>query len=186
MTFIVVVVTALIGLSISGANNAAAWVYFAALVALAIIIGIAFTVIRFLKLEGQRRNLRLLSLSNVDQMSGLEFEEYVAELFRAQGHKIQMTPTNDYGVDIILQKDGIRTAVQTKRYSKPVNQAAVREVVAGMLRYKCSKCMVATNNTFTKSAIELANSNYCKLIDRDRLAQLVAQTQTQAAPVRPV
>jgi len=175
--FAIVVIAGVIGITLAGSNNSLSSMYLLLIVTLVAIVGLAFSVLRFWQLQEKRRNLRLLTLADVDTMSGLEFEAYVAELFRAQGYKVQMTPINDYGVDIILQKDGVRTAVQTKRYSKPVNQAAVREAVAGMLRYKCSKSMVVTNNTFTKSATELARSNLCRLIDREHLAQLAANAQ---------
>jgi len=175
--FAIVVIAGVIGITLAGSNNSLSSMYLLLIVTLVAIVGLAFSVLRFWQLQEKRRNLRLLTLADVDTMSGLEFEAYVAELFRAQGYKVQMTPINDYGVDIILQKDSVRTAVQTKRYSKPVNQAAVREAVAGMLRYKCSKSMVVTNNTFTKSATELARSNLCRLIDREHLAQLAANAQ---------
>ena len=123
----------------------------------------------------QREGLRQLKLDDVDTMPGIKFEEYVAELFRLQGYKIQTTAiSGDYGVDLIVIKDGVCTAIQTKRYSKAVNQAAVREVVAGMKQYDCSQSMVITNNYFTKFAVDLAATNECVLVDRDKLAEMIA------------
>ena len=47
----------------------------------------------------------------------MEFEEYLAGLFRKQGFKVELTPsTSDYGADLVLMKDGQRIAVQAKRY----------------------------------------------------------------------
>ena len=109
-------------------------------------------------------------------MNGIEFERFVGELFRGQGNRIEYTShSTDYGVDLVIEKDRIRTAVQIKRYKRPLSQAPVREVVAGMLMYRCSKAMVVTNSTFTKSAYHLAKSNYVKLVDREALLRLVAQ-----------
>lgn len=118
--------------------------------------------------------LRQLQIDDVDNMSGVEFEKYVADLFRRQGYMFETTAlSGDLGVDLIIIKDGVRTAVQTKRYSKPVNQAAIREAVAGMQYYKCTQAMVVTNNYFTKLAIQLAKSNSCELVDRDKLVEII-------------
>lgn len=119
--------------------------------------------------------LRQLQIDDVDNMSGVEFEKYVADLFRRQGYTFETTAlSGDLGVDLIIIKDGVRTAVQTKRYSKPVNQAAIREAVAGMKHYKCTQAMVVTNNYFTKLATQLAKDNNCELIDRDKLVQTIS------------
>ena len=71
------------------------------------------------------------------------------------------TPTTgDQGVDLITEKDGIRCAIQCKFYSKPVGNKAIQEVIAGRGFYNCDTAMVVTNNSFTKSAKQLAkNSN---------------------------
>jgi restriction system protein len=52
----------------------------------------------------------------VDSMSGVEFEMYVAAVFRGLGYNVAMTKTTgDFGVDLVLTKDAKRTAVQCKR-----------------------------------------------------------------------
>jgi len=123
------------------------------------------------------------TVEGVEAMSGIEFERFVGEMFKLQGYKVEYTSVSaDYGVDLVLEKDRIRTAVQVKHYKRPLSQAPVREVVAGMLVYKCSKAMVITNSTFTKSARHLAKSNYVKLVDRDALWQLISQVDNYAKP----
>jgi restriction system protein len=124
----------------------------------------------FFKLARQRSVLRKLTLTNIDVLPGLEFERWVGEQLRIRGFKIRFTPNNDYGVDIIAVKDGVRTAVQVKRYKRRLDQKPVREAVAGMIVYKCTKSMVVTNSTFTDAARTLARSNKCELIDRRKLA----------------
>lgn len=148
------------------------------LLMIAVLGGAGFYYFSYRKLLMRREGLRQLRIDDVDTMAGVTFEAYVAELFRLQGYKIQTTAlSGDYGIDLIIAKDGIRTGVQTKRYSKPVNQAAVREAVAGMKQYKCSRSMVVTNNYFTKFAVDLAKTNECVLIDRDALVEMVAMRE---------
>lgn len=127
------------------------------------------------KLQTYHAGLRQLQIDDIDSMTGVEFEKYVADLFRRHGYLFETTAlSGDLGVDLIVVKDGIRTAVQIKRYSKPVNQAAIREAVAGMQHYKCTQAMVVTNSRFTKLAVTLAASNHCELIDRTRLINMIA------------
>jgi HJR/Mrr/RecB family endonuclease len=68
--------------------------------------------------------------------------------------------SGDYGVDVTARKGLFRKyAVQCKYYSSPVGVSAVQEVVAGMRVYNCNRCMVVTNNVFTKPAQKLAEEN---------------------------
>lgn len=68
--------------------------------------------------------------AELDSLSGVEFEEFLAGLFRAQGYAVELTPaTGDYGADLILSKDGRRIAVQAKRYAGSVGVAAVQEAL---------------------------------------------------------
>lgn len=128
----------------------------------------------------RRRALRALEIAHIDTMSGEEFEEYVAELLRFQGYRTQMTPrSGDYGVDIVAAKDGVKTAVQIKRYTKKLDQKPVREAVTGMAvrQYGCTKAMVVTNSTFTKAAMFLAAESGCELVDRERLGEWILMFQ---------
>jgi HJR/Mrr/RecB family endonuclease len=47
------------------------------------------------------------------------------------------------------------------------------EAFAGMKYYKANRCMVITNSTFSKSAIELAQTNNVILWDRQVLIEKI-------------
>ena len=131
----------------------------------------------------RQKALRALQISHIDTMKGEEFEKYVAELLRFQGYRTRMTPrSGDYGVDIVASKDGIKTAVQIKRYSKKLDQKPIREAVTGMAvrQYGCTKAMVVTNSTFTKAAEFLAYESSCELVDREKLGEWVLAFQNNA------
>src|SRR5690349_11886876 len=67
-------------------------------------------------------------LAAVDQMSGVEFEEFVAAQLRMRGWGVTHTASSgDYGVDLIARKDGTRMAVQCKRLARDVGVAAVQQ-----------------------------------------------------------
>jgi restriction system protein len=109
-------------------------------------------------------------LAEVDRMSGMEFEKYVAARLRAHGWKVSPTATTgDYGVDLVAQKAGESIAVQCKRYGKPVGVSAVQQVVSGAMHHQCTASMVVCNQEFTKAAKQLAHTHNCRLIGRSEL-----------------
>ncbi len=111
---------------------------------------------------------RALQLADMDNMSGEQFERYVNELLKAQGYKTEMTPArNDYGVDIVAERDGDRYAVQCKRYGENISRGAVSDAVAGKHYYNCGQAMVVTNRYFRSGARELAIASQCALVDKE-------------------
>jgi hypothetical protein len=115
-----------------------------------------------------------LDIKVIDGMNGYEFEDFVGNLYENMGYEVEKTSlSNDQGADLLVFKHGERTAVQVKNYASNVSNQAIQEVVASMKHYNCSSCHVVTNSYFTKSAVDLANSNGVKLIDRDELKLLI-------------
>jgi len=118
---------------------------------------------------------RTCDLYRIDRMSGSEFEEYLAYLFRKKGYSVKHTPASgDYGADLILENKtdkGIkeRTVVQAKRYRGNVGVAAVQEVIGAMHYYEADKAMVITNSLFTPNAQKLAKKSNVVLWDRWQL-----------------
>lgn len=114
-------------------------------------------------------------LSRVDTMDGPAFEAWCAELLEQNGFvDVQVTPTSaDQGVDITAVKDGIRYAIQCKRYSSDLGNSPVQEVSAGKALYHCHIGAVMTNQHFTSGARELAEVTGTLLWDRDRLIQMM-------------
>lgn len=114
--------------------------------------------------------------NELDKLSGTEFEEFLAGLLRAQGYTADLTAvTGDYGADLILNKDGRRIAVQTKRYVGSVGVQAVQEALSGQAYYECDTAWVVTTGTFTSNARALAEKSGVKLIGRSDLGHLMAQ-----------
>lgn len=109
-------------------------------------------------------------LREVDAMTGVEFENYVAARLRAGGYRVGLTKlTGDFGVDLIAARGRERIAIQCKRHGRSIGTAAVQQVVAGALLHRCTSTMVVSNQEFTAAAIELASVHSCELIGRARL-----------------
>lgn len=122
-------------------------------------------------LEGIRINNNVVK----DEMSGLEFENYIGEILKDNGFdNVDVTKSSgDFGVDVIAVKDDIKYAIQCKKYSSPVGIKAVQEVLGSKTMNDCHVAVVLTNNTFTKSAIELAEKNNVLLWDGEKLKNLL-------------
>jgi len=107
-------------------------------------------------------------------MSGPQFEDYLVLLFRKAGYHVQPTPlSGDYGADLILTNNGIRTVVQAKRYSGSVGLQAVQEVATARHHYGASQAIVITNSYFTQQAVALAKSSGVHLWDRAVLIDFI-------------
>ncbi len=122
------------------------------------------------RLKDPNYNLKKQSriiISDIDLMSGQEFEQFVSSLFNELGYETSVTKTSgDQGIDVVATKGTTVIAIQAKCYSKPVGNHAIMEAVAGAKYYNATKTMVVTNNVFTKSARELAQVNNVVLWDR--------------------
>lgn len=112
----------------------------------------------------------MADMADVDEMTGAEFEGFVAAQLRTRGWSVTHTGgTGDYGVDLIARRDGTRMAVQCKRLAKAVGVAAVQQVVAGARHHGCDQTVVVTNRSFTRAARQLAITHRCRLVGREQL-----------------
>ncbi|WP_232780333.1 restriction endonuclease [Candidatus Stoquefichus sp. SB1] len=98
--------------------------------------------------------------------NGLEFEVFLSTLLNKIGYKSYITQkSNDFGADIIAEKDNIKYAIQCKFYSSPIGVSAIQEVLGGKEYYNCNIGIVATNSSFTRQAIELSSKSNVVLWD---------------------
>lgn len=106
-------------------------------------------------------------------MSPYEYEHYVANLLKSYGWDSYVTKSSgDQGIDVIASKNGIRIVAQCKLYSQPVGNKAVQEIASGKIFEKADIAVVVTNNSFTKSAEQLATSTGVKLLHHSQLQEL--------------
>jgi len=107
----------------------------------------------------------------INYMSGVEFERFMADVFRQKGYGVQTTKVSgDQGVDLLLDIEDKKVAVQLKRWTAPVGNAVVGATFAGIAHYRADEGWIITTSTFTKSARELARSTRVRLIDGKELA----------------
>ena len=118
---------------------------------------------------------RTLSIEDVDEMDGHEFESFLEKLFTEMGYQAEKTRgSGDQGADLILKKDGLTTVVQAKRSQSKISNTAVQEVMAGEKYYGANRSMVVTNHFFHESAKELAERGSVELVDRNELRSWIS------------
>ncbi|WP_423410233.1 restriction endonuclease [Heyndrickxia sp. MSNUG] len=133
-----------------------------------------FEVIRVFIKSLKFRNGIPVDIEEIDKMDGFEFEHFLKPIFERQGYVTTVTQgSSDYGADLILRKGHKKYVVQAKRYSSNIGVGAVQQVVGAIRYYRASGAIVVTNQYFTPAAIELAKVNKVRLIDRDKLAEMV-------------
>lgn len=126
------------------------------------------------RVEDTTQRLPLMNLEAINQMNGLDFEEFLVGLLSKLGFRASLTKNSgDQGVDILARKNDRVYAIQAKRYASSVGNKAVQEVVSGKEYYKADAAWVITNNTFTPAALALAERTETTLWDRNKLEAML-------------
>lgn len=109
-------------------------------------------------------------LKYIDTLSGIEFENYFAELLNKIGYKAKATKASqDSGVDILGEFNNSTYVFQCKNYSSPVGNKAVQEIYSAQGIYKAENAVVITNNFYTAQAQKEASILNVSLWDREKL-----------------
>ncbi|MEO1337307.1 MAG: restriction endonuclease, partial [Myxococcota bacterium] len=146
---------------------------------LMVVLAVVFNgLIRRFACSGPAASAEPYTLDELDQLTGHEFEAWVADTLEDFGLKISMTPASgDFGVDVIAEYEGRRIGIQAKkRVGKNIGNAAVQQVNAGADYYRCRYAAVVTQSYFTKAARAQANglTRPCVLIGRAELDRMGA------------
>ncbi len=107
---------------------------------------------------------------DVEQLSPIDFEYYCADILKANGWKAKVTQaSSDQGIDIIAQYKNIHVAFQCKKYSNPVGNKAVQQIIAGKQYIRADIAAVISNARYTASAKQLADSTGVHLLHYSEL-----------------
>lgn len=126
----------------------------------------------------ERRVLDLnKKVSALYELDPREFEEYIAELFKALGYEnINLTPaSNDKGIDILMEKNGKRYAVQCKKYKGVVGSPAIQTFIGAMEHAQANHGFFITTSTFSIEAEKMASDHPVELVDNIKLGQMIQE-----------
>ncbi|MBK8506420.1 MAG: restriction endonuclease [Saprospiraceae bacterium] len=108
-----------------------------------------------------------------------EFEDFIAYLFDRNGYdQIQTSYSADFGADVIVKKEGIKTAVQVKRYFElhKVGVSDINQVIGAQQYYQCDQALMITTSSYTPAAKQLAATAGVILWDWERLEKAISDT----------
>lgn len=130
--------------------------------------------------ENWRREQRGLSsveyeLQKIDKMDGHAFEHWCADILKKSDFSaVEVTQgSNDQGVDVLAEKDGIKYAIQCKCYTSDLGNTPIQEVNTGKSIYHCHVGVVMTNRHFTAGAKKAAEATGVLLWDREKLIEIL-------------
>jgi len=99
-----------------------------------------------------------------NDMDPIHYEQFCALLARKCGWDANTTiGSGDQGADIVARKAGHTLVIQCKKYSKPVGNKAVQEVIAAREFTQADSAAVVSNSSYTKSAKALAHASQVHL-----------------------
>jgi HJR/Mrr/RecB family endonuclease len=106
-----------------------------------------------------------------------QFEKVVGLIYESQGYRLSRRggAKPDGGIDLIIEKDGDRAAVQCKRWKKwKVDLPKVRELFGAMTHEGLSRGVIVALNGFTLEAKQLAVEHNIDIVHDENLSVMIA------------
>ncbi|WP_052723647.1 restriction endonuclease [Paenibacillus wulumuqiensis] len=134
---------------------------------------------RSARIRREQLDPRRITIGDIDQMEGAEFERYLYRLFHELGYvdTFKTKDSSDFGADLVFtDRHGVRNVLQAKRYQEnnAISLDAVQEVYGSMRYYQAGRSIVLTSaRRFTAACETLAGVNGVKLLNREDLIQLM-------------
>ena len=115
------------------------------------------------------------------KMGGIEFEHWVAELFKRAGFQVEVTQASgDHGVDLWATKAGVLVAVQCKRWEGSLGEPVIRDLLGSMIPAGAQLGCIVTTGSFTAQAQQFAKGKPLHLIGFDSLMQIARSPEALA------
>jgi len=115
-------------------------------------------------------------------MSPGDFERYIADLFTRLGYRsAAVGGSHDGGVDVVIEKDGVKSYVQCKKYiTSRVGVSEVRDFYGSLAdRLAEGKGYFITTNSFTLEAEKFAEDKPIELVDQHVLLRYIKLAQEE-------
>ena len=113
-------------------------------------------------------------------LSGSQFEEEIARLYRAQGYEVEETPaTRDGGVDLFLRRADEFIVVQCKQQSTPAEPHFARDLFGTMHHNVAHGAILVCTSGFSEQAVAFAQAKPIKLIDLDEVIRMNGEPDSE-------
>lgn len=93
--------------------------------------------------------------AEIARMNGTDFEHWVARQYRRQGWRVKhIGGSGDHGRDLVLTHptEGWTAIVQCKRWSDPVGEPIIRDLLGTVTYFKAKKGICVTTTGYTDPA----------------------------------
>jgi len=115
------------------------------------------------KEEDERR--RVSTLAELQLLTGLQFEELIASLFRKDGYTVRHCGgTGDEGIDLVLVMGQEKDVVQCKRWKNGIGSPILREFYGALMHAGARHGFIITTASFSQSARDFARGKPISLI----------------------
>lgn len=140
-----------------------------------------------ISLSASARAPRYMDITDLDLVSGYEFEYVLAEILRrVEGESTVTEASGDQGLDVVWFRETTTIGIQAKAYdtTNPVGNSAVQEIYTGATvrhaEYSIDTPAVVTTSHYTTGAKEAAETSDVVLYDRSHLKQWLAEAELDA------
>ena len=147
------------------------------------IISIAFTAF-FIHRDKKRRPTRQF-VQNIRDLDWFQFEKIVGILFQKLGYIVIPSggANPDGGIDLTVEKDGQRQAVQCKQWkTRDVGVKTVREFLGALTDSGIPSGIFVTLNGCTPDAKALADKHGIQILNESHLSQMLKSVDAQNDP----
>ena len=124
-------------------------------------------------------------MSQLRSIDWFQFEKLVELAYRKSGYSVQRRggANPDGGIDLILDRDGQRTAVQCKHWQKwKVGVKPVREFLGALKDSGIERGIFITLQGYTADANLLAEKHGIKILNQTSLVELLEATNARFDP----
>jgi len=151
-----------------------------------------FVRVRTIQRSGSRRRTTLVrtvvspGVARLRKLTPLQFEHWVARQLQQAGfHVIHTGRQADHGIDLLIERNGVRAVVQCKRYrDQLVQEAVLRDLYGAMHAENARSAYVVTTHRFSEGALHWANGKPLVLWDAFTLEQLASADITPSVVPR--
>lgn len=120
------------------------------------------------------------TIEEIDEMSGIEFEDFLYWYFRVNNYEvIRSAHSNDCGIDLIVNFTNEETGekqsigIQAKRWNSPVPKNELIKMEEGRTLYKLDFLFIITTSRLTSEAKYYANSKNIEIKEREFVIRIL-------------
>src|SRR5712664_3867008 len=115
------------------------------------------------------------SLTELRRLTPQQFEDAIAKMFKRLGYEVEQTPySHDHGRDGILRKNAEKLLYECKRYgaNSVSGRPDLQILHSAMISDEASSGLFITTGSFTRDAIEFAQTHFIDPIDGTKLIKI--------------